>query len=46
MRKIVRRIIGSLFWDAIAERRQNELNEDHMKNRGWYVDDEHEIHFV
>ena len=46
MKKIVRKIIALLFWEDIAERRQTELNEDHMKNRGWYVDDEHEIHFV
>ncbi len=46
MKRAIRRIIALLFWDGIAERRQNELNEDHMARLGWYVDNEHDIHFV
>lgn len=32
-----------LLWGVIAERRQAELNEEHKRTRGWYVDEEHEI---
>ena len=46
MKRAIRRIIALLFWDGIAERRQNELNEDHMARLGWYVDNEHDINFV
>lgn len=28
------------------EHMQNRLNDDHMARLGWYVDNEHDIHFV
>lgn len=43
MKKIVRWIIRCLWWGAIAERRQAELNEEHMRTMGYYVDNNHNI---
>ena len=43
MKRIIRRIIAALAWGVIAERRQSELNEEHMLTRGYYVTDKHEI---
>lgn len=43
MRKMIRRVIAALAWGVIAERRQRELNDEHMFTRGYYVNDEHEI---
>lgn len=35
-----------LAWGVIAERRQRELNEEHMDREGYYIDDKHEIIWV
>lgn len=43
MKRIIRRIIAALAWGVIAERRQSELNEEHMRTMGWYVNNKHEL---
>lgn len=43
MKRAIKRLLGRIAWRAIAERRQAELNEEHMRTRGYYVNNKHEF---
>lgn len=46
MKRTIRRVIAALAWGVIAERRQNELNEEHMRTRGYWIDNNHNVRTI